>query len=109
MIHRYCSTHGALCKRPAPARVGCDFCGLRFPPPRTHCRTCHRCAVAGAPDQSVLPWSQYWRALKAFLRAKGRLAPLSGAAALPHPHKPVHGRFRPRAPGCASDHEQGAW
>ena len=36
----------------APATARCDFCGAPFPPQVWNCRTCVRCAVRGAPDQS---------------------------------------------------------
>jgi hypothetical protein len=35
-----------------PQQARCDFCGQLFAPPLWNCRTCVRCAVAGAPDQS---------------------------------------------------------
>ena len=63
-----------------PNLVGCDFCGQRFHPPRWNCRTCHRCAAASKPDQSVGAWEDYMRAVLADQRTRGVKAPVPASA-----------------------------
>jgi len=51
-----------------PETATCDFCGRRFSNlTGWQCRTCHRCAAAGAPDQAKLDWPDYLTALKVWL------------------------------------------
>ena len=56
-------------------RVRCDFCFEAFLPPRWNCRTCHRCAAAGLPDQSLREWEDYipviWARQEEALKARG--------------------------------------
>lgn len=61
----------------------CDFCSRPFNANAWNQRTCVACEVAGAPDQSVLEWKSYEKALKDYLRAKAgtKRKPLHGAAA----------------------------
>ena len=63
-----------------PSQAHCDFCGRTFHPVKWDQRTCVACAVKGAPDQSAMPWSEYFRRLMAYMRERGRRAPLTGAA-----------------------------
>jgi len=63
-----------------PDAVRCDFCGRPFTPQEWNCRTCVKCAVAGAPDQSKGTWSQYDRKNQARMRASGVKAPLGPSA-----------------------------
>lgn len=58
----------------------CDFCAEKFTPPRWNCRTCHRCAAVGLPDQSAMPWCEYERVLADRRRESGIQHQLSGAA-----------------------------
>jgi hypothetical protein len=64
-----------------PPLAGCDFCGDRFHPVQWNQRTCHTCAAAGAPDQSIGNWVDYMRAVMSRLRDSGRRKPVTGAAA----------------------------
>jgi hypothetical protein len=65
-----------------PYLVGCDFCTTSpaFKPEAFNQRTCHRCAAAGAPDQSKVEWGAYRKLAADWARLQGRRAPLSGAA-----------------------------
>jgi DnaJ-class molecular chaperone len=68
-------------KLDAPALVHCDFCsGLPFKPQAWNQRTCHRCAADGAPDQSKLEWEDYQEKVSDYLRGKGLIPQLTGAA-----------------------------
>jgi len=61
-----------------PAITWCDFCKRQFKPLAWNERTCFSCTRDGAPNQSRMEWSDYQVALKAFLRAAGRLAKATG-------------------------------
>jgi len=52
-----------------------DFCGALLSCPRWNCRTCPRCAVRGAPDQSAMPWSDYRNGARRYLRANRPAGP----------------------------------
>ena len=58
----------------------CDFCGHAFGPVAWNQRTCHRCAAAGAPDQSRMGWEAYQAALGRYLRANAKRPQLTGTA-----------------------------
>jgi hypothetical protein len=84
-------------------RVRCDFCSnaLPFRPATWNARTCDRCKAAQAPDQGAMEWGAYRKAVRAWLRTQGRLAPLSGAAGRTPgrpftPSKSVHAGTSPR-------------
>lgn len=52
-----------------PSRARCDFCGQSFGALQAwNQRTCHRCAAAGAPDQSK---PEYGKALLAWQTKHG--------------------------------------
>jgi hypothetical protein len=54
---------------PPPNRARCDFCGQTFGSLQAwNQRTCHRCAAAGAPDQSK---PEYGKALLAWQTKHG--------------------------------------
>lgn len=65
-----------------PPAVNCDFCSQSFTPPRWNCRTCHRCAAQGLPDQSVGTWEAYSKTIADRARELGVKPSLSGAAAV---------------------------
>ena len=67
-----------------PDLTRCDFCGQPMKPDRWNSRTCLRCFTEGCPDQSRMTWKRYEKALKIYLRARGRIAQLSGAARQAH-------------------------
>jgi DnaJ-class molecular chaperone len=66
--------------QPIPDLTRCDFCSATFTPRAFNQRTCHRCAAAGAPDQSKETWGPYRRKAADWSREHGGRPALAGAA-----------------------------